>query len=205
MKEKILNQARLLYNEMGLSKVTARLICEELNISLGSFSYHFPNKNGIIESLYQQILAENAAILNSFQPETPTILTYLETQKGLFLVQERYKFFFLNLFEILTHYKNIEISYIQNSSLERERAKNTFNSYIEYGIIKRINDKQMNELLNIEQILHNFWIVDAQFAPNDTKEMNISHYMKVSCTLLETFLTHESKMIYEHFFNELGE
>jgi len=67
MKQKILNKSRLLYNKFGLSKVTARMICDNLNISLGSFSYHFPDKKIIIDSLYDELQNELKQIYNNIQ------------------------------------------------------------------------------------------------------------------------------------------
>jgi len=198
------NQARLLYNKNGLSKVTARLICDNLNISLGSFSYHFPDKKKILNSLYEEMLNEIQIIYESIQEKQPSINTYLESHKSLFLIQEKYKFFYLNLFEILTNNPDINKIFSQKRISEINMSKQIFLFYMEKGILKKdITESQIERLINVGQILNNFWPIDSEISPKLKKNDRLIHYMKLCCGLLEPYLEIKSKEEYHNYFRLL--
>ena len=113
-KRRILDKSLELFNEKGLASVTVRVICGELNISPGSFSYHFPDKKMVLKTLYKEMLVHKAQVLKDISIHPPTITTYLDAHQNLFLIQESYKFFYLNLFEILTNNPEIKTIYSQN-------------------------------------------------------------------------------------------
>ncbi len=56
-RDKILKKAQQLFNKNGVGNVTVRNICNELNISLGNFTYYFPDKQQIIVELYRGMIA----------------------------------------------------------------------------------------------------------------------------------------------------
>jgi len=204
MKEKILNKSRLLYNKYGLNKVTARIICEELNISLGSFSYHFPDKKVIIYLLYEKLQNEIQTLYTNVQTTEPDILVYLETHKKIFLIQEKYQFIYLNLFEILTQDKKLMKLHIENKNNEREIAKRMFKFYSQTGILKKeINEKEIEQLINLGQIVNDFWLVDSLISSIKIKSKKLSHYMQICCGILEPYLEEGSHKKYTKFFNQL--
>lgn len=204
MKQKILNQTRLLYNKNGLSKVTARVICENLGISLGSFSYHFPDKKKILVSLYEEMLSEIQTVYEYIQEKEPNISTYLESHRLLFKVQEKYKFFYLNLFEILTNNPDINKIFSQNRVLEISMSKQLFRLYMEKGILKKdIPETQIERLIVVGQILNNFWPIDSEISPELERKNKLIHYMKSNCGLLEPYLEKKSEEEYHNYFKQL--
>jgi len=203
-KIKILSKARVLYNKKGLNNVTARVICDNLNISLGSFSYHYPDKKVIIKSLYQELQKELQSMYSIVKNEKPSIITYLETHKELFKIQKKYKFFYLNLFEILSNYEEIRTNYLQNTSNERILAKQMLEFYIQKGIlIKSLNEKDIERIINVGQILNNFWTIDVEISSN--KNIELPHYMKICCGLLEPYLENPSLIKYKNYFKDFKE
>ncbi|GGG06096.1 TetR family transcriptional regulator [Dokdonia pacifica] len=204
MKQKILDQARLLYNAKGISNVTTRVICDQLKISLGSFSYHFPDKKRILQQLYEEILDENQKIYDTIQKQEPTINTYLDCHKALFLIQEKYKFFYLNLFEILTNHPKIKEAYFKNRIEETNMAKQVFLYYMQMGILKKdITESQIIRLINVGNILNNFWPIDSELSPKLNQTERLIHYMKICCGLLEPYLEEESRDEYHKYFKML--
>jgi len=206
MKENILTKSRLLYNKLGLRKVTSRMICESLNISLGSFSYHFPDKKVIISSLYEELQKELQILYSSIQSAEPDIIDYLEMSEKKFQIQEKYKFIYLNLFEILTQDENIRKSYLQNNINERKIAKSVFNYYMKAGILRKdIDNNQIERLINTGQIVNNFWLIDATISSNLKKSKKLSHYMKICCGILEAYLAPSSLKKYNDYFKRINE
>lgn len=198
-KDKILSTARILYNEKGLNNVTARMICEKLGISLGSYSYHYPDKKIIIISLYQELQKELQNMYLIVKSEKPSILTYLETHHKLFNIQSKYKFFYLNLFEILSNYKTIKTHFSNNTINERILAEQMLEYYIEKGILsKNLNKKNIQRIINVGQILNNFWAIDSEIKSN--QKIELPYYMEICCGLLEPYLEPESLNKYKEYF-----
>ncbi len=134
----------------------------------------------------------------------PTIITYLETHKQLFLIQEKYKFFYLNLFELVTNNQEIRQRHSQIRINERSTAKQIFKEYMRAGVLKKnIDDEQIERLISVGQILNNFWPVDSEMSPKLEGAARLSHYMKICCGLLEPHLEPNSRKEYHHYFAEL--
>jgi AcrR family transcriptional regulator len=203
-KARISDTSRILFNRLGIDNVSARMICTELNISLGNFSYHYPDKNKIIHDLFHNMVGENHSVLGSLAGNEISILTYLESHKLLFMIQEKYKFFYLNLFEILTHNQEIKESYLDNSKAERKMAKQLLELYVTKGVLRKgIKEDTVDRLINVGQILNNSWLVDAELLYKGNQKKKLSYYMSICCGLMEPHLTEAALKEYNDYFTNL--
>lgn len=203
-KRKILDVARELFNTSGLKNVTARVICTQLKISPGSFSYHFPDKSLIVQTLYEEMRAEAGGVIEKMAQKEANVISYLETHRHLFLIQEKYRFFYLNLFEIVTNYPEIGRLYRESTMMEREMARQMIQFYISSGVIRPdLKEEQIERMINVGQILNNFWAVDAELMPKMRKREKQVHYMKICCGLLEPYLETDALDAYHNYFENL--
>jgi AcrR family transcriptional regulator len=203
-KEKILEASRKLFNAQGLAKVSVRDICGELNISVGNFSYHFPNKDTIVVSLYKGMLTELASVVQSIPRDTVNITVYLESHKQLFQIQLKYKFIYLNLFEVITAHPEIKVMHLKNITYERKTAGELFDIYVKKGVIKKGLDRdEFTRILNVGQIINNSWVIDAEIVYTGNKKQQLAYYMSICCGLLEPYLTTESAKEYKRYFERL--
>lgn len=202
--EKILEAAQKLFNTKGLANVSVRDICAELGISAGNFSYHFPNKDTIVVSLYKTMLSELMQVMETIPCDKVSIVLYLESHKQLFQIQLKYKFIYLNLFEVVTNHPEIKATYLKNISFERKMAKELFGVYMAKGVIKKgISAAQFERMLNVGQIINNSWVIDAEIVFAGNKKQQLHHYMSICCGLLEPYLTGDSLVEYRSYFREL--
>lgn len=203
-KARILQAARQLYNVQGMKKVSARVICRELGISPGSYSYHFPDSQVVVLRLYEMMQGEIMEIAQQLKHLEVGVLSYLETHKQLFLIQKKYKFFFLNLFEILTNNEAVRTLYQQNRQTERQLARDMILFYKHKGILTQEVDEHIIErMINVGQILNNFWALDAELNAYANDQAMLVHYMKICCGLLAPYLTPDAMVTYNHYFEEL--
>lgn len=203
-KRKILDVARELFNASGLKNVTARVICTQLKISPGSFSYHFPDKSLIVQTLYEEMREEGQGVIDEMSQKEVSVISYLETHRHLFLIQEKYRFFYLNLFEIVTNYPEIGRLHRESTLMERGMAKQMIQYYISSGVIRGdLKEEQIDRMINVGQILNNFWAVDAELMPKMKKKEKQVYYMKICCGLLEPYLEPESLEAYHDYFENL--
>jgi len=92
-KERILDEALQLFNDDGVENVTTRHIAKSLGMSQGNLHYHYPTKNIVIETLFDQFLGEvqNAERLtdDSFAKEE-----VIGSMKDSYKIMFTYRFFF---------------------------------------------------------------------------------------------------------------
>lgn len=199
---RILNIARELFNQRGIKPVTARVICSELSISPGSFSYHFPDRKTLVRTLFQEMNEEMKQVMNDLPNDKASILFYLETHRLIFLVQQRYRFFFINLAEILREFPEIKSQYQQQCRQENLMARQMTEFYIAEGVLSQnMAEDDITRLINIGQILNRFWALDAEIHP--IRENLILHYMTICCGMLEPYLSPNSLQAYHQYFREM--
>lgn len=207
LREKILEASRELFNAEGIKRVTVRDICNRLKISPGSFSYHFPDKEKkekIVTELYKMMLSEIMELVSAIPRNKASVIYFLESHKQLFIVQKKYKFFYLNLFEILNSYAEIKSIYLQNIQLERQMAKQLLELYVQQGVLKEgIAARQFDRLVNVGQMLNNSWAIDAELHKQRTGKEQLVYYMNICCGLLEPYLTEQSLKEYRAYFDSL--
>ena len=185
-----------------MQNVTARVISQSLNISLGSFSYHFPDKRIIVKSLYHNLQTELQNMYSSMRNEPASITTYLETHKQLFKIQSKYKFFYLNLFEILLNNEELKEDFSRKTTEERVLARQMLEYYRQQGILSKTMTKtNIERIINVGQILNNFWALDANLSLN--KNLGLPYYMEICCGLLEPYLENSSLLKYKEYFKQL--
>lgn len=203
--EKILDASRKLFNTKGLAKVSVRDICAELSISVGNFSYHYPNKDTIVVNLYKKMLSELKEVLETIPRDKVSIVLYLESHKQLFQIQLKYKFIYLNLFEIVTNHPEIKSIYLKNISYERKMAEELFGVYVSQGVIKNgVSNLQFERILNVGQIINSSWVIDAEIIFDGNKKQQLAYYMNICCGLLEPYLTKGSLKEYNNYFKEMN-
>lgn len=199
-----MNISRELFNQHGIKAVTARVICSELSISPGSFSYHFPDRKALVRTLFQEMNEEMTGVMSELPDDKASVLFYLETHRLIFLVQQRYRFFFINLAEILREFPEIKSQYQQQCELESQMARQMTQFYIAEGVLSSdLTEDAITKLINAGQILNRFWALDAEIHP--IRENLIVHYMTICCGMLEPYLNPDSLEAYRQYFREMSD
>lgn len=199
-KEKILDTARKMFNQNGLTSVTARAISAELEISPGSFSYHFPDKSRLVIELYRKMIDELNACFSLLKEGGENIKPFLITFQKCAQIQLKYKFFFLNLSEILINYPVIKQMHKRAIVRERLLAHQLFENYLNCGVIRSDTDmRDVKCIIKQSQILFAYWIVDAHLSEFNSDAQTIWYYTEACCTPIKPYLEMESKNEFEKF------
>lgn len=200
-REKILDAAQDLFNRHGIGKVTARSISEALQISVGNFTYYFPSKDKVIIVLYDRMIARMEALPGQLNSERDSVLFLLKLHKERFRVQNDYKFFFLNTFELLTSYPEIWQAHQRHLSKERKMLADLFSLYKKSGVIvPTVEEAFFAQLINIAQMVNTFWIVDAEVHYKGSEKQKLHHYLHLCCSLIEPYLSPPALEEYKAFF-----
>ncbi|MEM7368604.1 MAG: TetR/AcrR family transcriptional regulator [Bacteroidota bacterium] len=208
-RDRILDAARILYNQHGIGNVSIQDICDMVKISKGNFWYHFQNKEYgskkvIVLELYQTMMEEMGALIETIPRNRASILYFLETHQQLFLVQSKYKFFFLNLFDILTNHEEVKKRYQSYRQMGEKLAHELLKLYIDKGVLTtKLRPREVDRLLSIGQILDSFWAIDAEIFFQGNEKQRLVHYLQVCCGLLVPYLTPAAQKEYHQFFENL--
>jgi AcrR family transcriptional regulator len=117
-RERILNAALRLFNEIGEPNVTTSAIADELNISPGNLYYHFRNKDDIVDALFEQFEREVDVLLDA--PDQREV-GFEDAWLFLHLLFEsiwRYRFVYRDLNDLLSRNRKLEVHF--RTILERK-------------------------------------------------------------------------------------
>ena len=123
MKEQITKVALKLFNKEGVQPITTNHIIAELNISPGTFYYHFKNKEEVIRSIFLQITVEFSDI---FLCPFDSFDDLLKIFKGIWGLYYKYSFFYLEITTILLKDPPLHILYIKNQQSKLKQQEKLY-------------------------------------------------------------------------------
>ena len=112
-REKILDQARRLFNDRGLTTITMRHIAEALGISLGNLTYHFQKREDLVMAIYQELVTKMNSVMEELMHEKSA---FVQIHRGALRSMEmfyEYRFFLIDLVFIMRNYPEIQRHYMQ--------------------------------------------------------------------------------------------
>ncbi|NUN99551.1 MAG: TetR family transcriptional regulator [Saprospiraceae bacterium] len=158
-KQKILAAAVGCFNSRGLVNARLQHIADEAFMSLGNLTYHFRNKEAILQAIWTQIEGQQSLLLTEFR-----ILPLFEDIERLmistFELQQQYAFFYLDTLDIVRNYPDISIRYRQlvlwqiqqlELALEFNKSRGAFRSEL-------LKEEQMQTLATQFWITANSWM-----------------------------------------------
>lgn len=140
-----------MFNKHGIANVRLQHIADECEISVGNLAYHFKNKEAIVEYVYDHIFDEFSDILSdyllleNFQGIDDTISQY-------YLFFQKYKFYFIDMFEIERNYPEIIKKWHHYINRMLMQIKGRIDFDIQRGMLVP-QSEEMNELL-----ANNIWM-----------------------------------------------
>ena len=107
-RDRILKTSLLLFNEEGEQNVTTVDIANEMDISPGNLYYHFRGKESIIDALYEEYETVMLSLLYQGVSEELSVEDHWYFIYVIFEEIYKFRFFFLNLGDILQRYPELE-------------------------------------------------------------------------------------------------
>jgi AcrR family transcriptional regulator len=203
-RDKILQISQELFNKKGIGKVSVRNICEDLKISLGNFTYYFPDKQRIVIELYHRMTGEIESAAGTITANRDSIVFLLELHNRLFKIQNSYKFFYLNNFELLNNFHEIREAYQQHRVQEGAMMRALFRNYVDKGIFKKnIEETHFERLISIAQMVNSFWIIEAELNFKGSEKRKLIYYLQLCCSMLEPYLSPTALEEYSNFFRNI--
>lgn len=136
-KEKILASSRKLFNDLGYSNVTIRMIANELDISSGNLNYHFRRREDILEALYFEMVEVFDARVQKLGDQTIS-LQYIQANIVSSMARMvDYRFFWTDLYFLLKSNEKIR-AHFEQAKLERKAGyRFLFDALIKTDLLKK--------------------------------------------------------------------
>ena len=107
-KKLILDTARRLYNERGLSNVTIRQIAQEMNISSGNLTYHFEKRGDLVKGIFQDLISIESKFLNLYRQTTLNNRQLNNLMKSHAKAMFHYRFFWIDFVQVGRENRNTQ-------------------------------------------------------------------------------------------------
>lgn len=192
---RILMTAIALFNEHGTAKISANRIADECNLSRGNLYYHYNNKQGIINAIYDRMAAEvkNHWVNDIEQPTVEHMLRMFDRQLELIW---RYRFFYRELTALLAEDEILQ----QRFSRDRQNRTEVIVEYCKALIRNNVlvgprEPRSLRNLVKLSWILSdnliNYIAVDT---PNVYPD-RVSEGYELLIDLFKPYLTREAREV----------
>jgi AcrR family transcriptional regulator len=197
-KQRILKESRALFNELGYTQVTIRMIALRLKMSSGNLNYHYKKREDILEALYFEMVTHFDNRINEL-PKTEVSISQIKND-----IQESmqrmiaYQFFWTDLYTLLnsnakikTHFQKVYSERINGCYLLFEKLENQ-------NLIKK--PKFLSEYKFLAERMISFgntWLYSTKLYIDTINQKDIQHQVSILLTMLYPYLTHEGKKAYE--------
>ena len=112
-RQKIIDAAVLCFNREGIANVRLQHIADEAFVSVGNMTYHYRNKEAIVQAVWDQLVQQQRDLLAEFR-----ILPLFEDIERLLAstcqLQQQYRFFYVDTLEVMRAYPEIQGAHQQH-------------------------------------------------------------------------------------------
>lgn len=191
-KQKILNASIQLFNDHGIANVRLQQIANHIDISVGNLTYHFKNKEAIIEAIYEGLSEDLSKILSTYRI-FPNLMDFDNQLSQYYQFAQQYPFYFMDSLEIVRFYPQIHAQQHALTQKMTIQIRKRFDYNQQRGIlIEEPEPETYNHLANTIWMLISFW--EPQCLMQSKSETNQStHFKKNIWTLLLPYFTENGK------------
>lgn len=195
-KQRILQKARELFNQEGVSSITLHKISLALGISQGNLNYHFRKKADILSALYYELVESmNQQFEAMAQPTSVLSFLYQSSGKSMAVLYE-YRFLLRDLYRILKDQPELKAHYGQLQAIRKTQMLTTFQTLISQGVMRPEEfEGEYHRLYERMNIVGDNWI-NAHELLNEEQEDPVQHYLSLLFEFIYPYLTEKGKEEY---------
>jgi AcrR family transcriptional regulator len=203
-KDKILETALMLFNNNGVEAVTVRHIAQELGISHGNVCYHFPRKEDIIFTLYNQVVEGMSAQIALWKPDEMRLGMMLGALHESYALQYQYKFLMVDFVNIMRRIPEIREHFRQMFEVRKQQFAFALALLHGQGVLRSdIPSEQYDRLMYQNYLLGDFWMSESEILFTGEESEKCRFYADVACGLLYPYLTAKGRREYAKFYEKL--
>jgi len=112
-RQKIIDAAVQCFNRDGLANIRLQHIADEAFVSIGNMTYHYRNKEAIVQAVWEQLVQKQRNLLAEFRI-VPLFEDIERLLKSTFELQQQYQFFYIDTLEVMRAYPEIAAAHQQH-------------------------------------------------------------------------------------------
>lgn len=175
-KDRILDKAIELFNELGVHRVGVRDIARALNMSPGNLSYHFSKKEDLVVEIITRYSAGNDTEFEAYFSQPPSVELFLELMRQIFERQYKIRGLFTGP-ESSIHSFASQTNYQATEQKRRNSFREIFEELGKNGELS-LTKEDVDFLGSFISLLGRFWMVEAFVSFRERpKEEIIAHYL----------------------------
>lgn len=189
-KDKIIETARLLFNEKGTRHVTTNHIAEQTGISPGNLYYHFRNKEDIIRALFEQLttygVVEYQKVLQQYPPGTQESMD--RTFSMIQTFNWRYRFFKRELTALIMNDPQLKARFHEVNQMQLGMIHQSIRQAIEQGFLRQLDDKTLHLLTEEVWLVTLFWLNYLEVGGEDVNEQTMDRGSEMLRNIMMNYL-----------------
>ena len=201
-KQKILNSARELFNEKGISATSMRDIAENIKISPGNLTYHFRYKEKIVEAIYYELIQAIDTGLATIDRSTNELSMFYQSTETMMYIVFDYRCIFRELYKILDNNSELKKHYIQLKEFRHQQFLVIIQQMVDLKIIRA--EKIENEYERLSRrmyLLSDNWI-NALELQDFSYPKGIIYYTDLIFDILFPYMTKKGEKQYLALVNK---
>lgn len=204
IKRKILEKAKELFNDKGVSNVSIREISREVGISHSNLIYHFKDKNALLNSLHQQILTAAIQLNQEISTEENNLKSiFISTLKGFEIIYD-FRFFMIDFNLILKENRELWNQIKKIESLRFKMYEEKIKRMIEENMLREeAYEKEYADFMILLRVFSDYWVSSSQVY-EEKPELSIQKYARLFLTHFYPYLTQNGKSNFEKLIAEFG-
>ncbi|MCI4670024.1 MAG: TetR/AcrR family transcriptional regulator [Bacteroidia bacterium] len=204
-RDKILEKARQLFNENGISQVSSRTISENLGISYGNLCYYFAKKDDILLELYFLMQKELDEEVKNLQAEIFRFDFMVQSLRKMLKVLYKFKFIYLDLPNLVRKFPEVA-RHAKKQNQFRVRIAREIYAFLQAGdyLKKEKYEGHYDKLSHGVLILINAWIVDAEVYYEGEEEKKVDEYLNLIYRVVSASLTPKGADAFIRVYEEYG-
>ncbi len=209
-RDKILDTARWMFNDQGLSEVSSRQISDQLGMSYGNLCYHFPKKDDLVLALYHEMQARLDQEVQRLQSEILGFDFMVHSLRTMLETYDNYRFVFLDFPRLVQRFPEIKAHARDQYRSRVSICRDIYSFLIQGGYLRPEHFPGHYDLLaqNMLMIL-NHWVIDAAIYFEGLPEGKVDHYLALIYRFVSASLTRRGAeafmQVYQGGVNWAGE
>ncbi len=112
-RQKILDAAVACFNREGIAHVRLQHIADEAVVSVGNMTYHYRNKDAIVQAVWEQLVEKQRDLLAEFRV-LPLFEDIDRLLANTFTLQQEYRFFYVDTLDVMRAYPATQAAHRQH-------------------------------------------------------------------------------------------
>ena len=189
-RQRILETARELFNEHGLSRVGVRELARALEMSPGNLAYHFPTKDELVAALVKELHARVNADVGAGMSAEPSLAGLYRAVQAAMRDMLTYRFVLLSYVDAVRTSPELQALAAEQLARRRQRHDLLLEALSRAGDLDRRAALARTDLLFEQgELISSGWLNAATLRGWHDDEETIRHFARVGVALLEPCCT----------------